>query len=351
MTDDSDVELLEQRRDRLVKWISRVLPDARSVALSPFVPASSGFSNVTAFTDLTWEGPGGTRRIELVLRAQTAEGGLFPDYDLRLQYDVMAALNGTAVPVPEVIWYIDDPEVLGVPGYLMRRVDGKVASGFRPGFHGHGLFFEATLDRRRAMWFAAVDVMADLHLLRPDELALPAQLDHHLTGEASVRRILDVIESRLNRVGVQVPILDEALRLLRSRIPSGLRVSLCWGDARPGNIIYRNGRVAAVLDWELAHIGPPEGDLAYFLLVDEVVAELNGVQRLTGLPDPGETIAHYARRTDAPITDLQFHRAVQGLRMAAMLALTVQLSPPQLQFPPNYLCDNVATRRLAELLR
>jgi len=346
----SDVGYFERRRGRLERWIAGVVPGATSLALSPLTAAASGFSNVTLFTELTWSDAEGEHRSEMVLRAQPPQGGLFPDYDLRLQYDVMACLGNTSIPVPKVAWFIDDPDVLGAPCFLMRRVHGEVASGFRPGFHGHGLFFDASIERRRAMWFAAVDVMASLHTLDLHTLDLPSSLEAENDGTAAILSILRRIERHLDVADVEVPVLREALVILRSSIPADPATALCWGDPRPGNIIYRDDKVAAVLDWELAHVGPPEGDLAYFLLADEVVAELNDVPRLAGLPETDETIAYYEAATARPVKDLKFHSILQALKMAAMLVLTVRLSPPELKFPPDYLTKNVPTRRLAELL-
>jgi aminoglycoside phosphotransferase (APT) family kinase protein len=345
------IPFFDDRRSELEAWIAAKMPQADAVSLTPFSPATSGFSNVTLFTDLTWCDASGRHRRELVLRAAPPGRTLFPDDDLRLQYDVMAALRGTTVPVPQLAWYLDDSDVLGVPGYLMDRVRGEVASGYRPGFHGHGLFFDAPIDRRRSMWFAAVDVMAALHRLDPRCLRLPDSLGSPASGREALAAVLARIKSQLESVDADLPVLWRALGLLERTMPEDIDVVLCWGDPRPGNIIYRDGTVAAALDWELAHFGAPEGDLAYFLLVDEVVAELNDVPRLPGLPDAAETIEHYQRAGGEGLLDLEYHRILQALRMAAMLVLTVQLSPPELEFPPNYLTENVPTRLLAQLMR
>ncbi|MWA04902.1 phosphotransferase [Actinomadura sp. LD22] len=351
MANQEDVALLESRRRRLERWLAEMLPNAADVSLSSFTPVPSGFSNITVFTDLRWRDASGVHEQELVLRAQPAQGGLFPDYDLRLQYDVMACLQHTGIPVPKVAWFVDDPDVLGAPAFLMRRVHGEVASGFRPGFHGHGLFFDASIERRRRMWFAAVDAMASLHSLQLDALELPSSLQRQATSADAVRAMLDLIEGQLDWAALgPLPILREALAFLRERVPVEARAALCWGDPRPGNIVYRDDQVAGVLDWELAYVGPPEGDIAYFLLVDEVVAELNDVPRLPGLPEAAETVARYEQRTGLPVRNLEFHSILQALRMAAMLVLTVRLSPPQLAFPPGYLTENIPTRRLAALL-
>jgi aminoglycoside phosphotransferase (APT) family kinase protein len=38
------------------------------------------------------------------------------------------------------------------------------------------------------------------------------------------------------------------------------------GDAGPGNFMFRNGRITALVDWELAHVGDPAEDLGWILL-------------------------------------------------------------------------------------
>lgn len=351
MTDVGRIDYFEDRRSELAAWIASRMPQAYSVALTAFRPATSGFSNVTLFTDLTWTDSSGPHRRELVLRAVPPDQTLFPDDDRRLQYDVMAALSDTTIPVPQLAWYLEHRDILGVPAFLMDRVRGEVASGYRPGFHGHGLFFDATIDRRRKMWFGAVDVMADLHRLDPRSLILPDSMGSPANGCEAITAVLARIKIQLDSVEADVPVLWQALVQLQDTMPDDVDVALCWGDARPGNIIYRGGKVAAALDWELAHYGAPEGDLAYFLLVDEVVAELNSVPRLPGLPDAAETIAYYQRAVGKDLRNLEYHRILQALRMAAMLVLTVLLSPPELDFPPDYLTENVPTRRLAQLMR
>lgn len=344
-----DVSYYQSRRVELERWLAARLPGATAVQLSPFSPATSGFSNTTLFTELAWTDGDGPHRHALVLRGRPRGQALFADYDLRLQYDVMVALHPTAVPVPTVAWYLDDPATLDVPCYFMDRVPGEVASGFRPGFHGHGLFFDASVEQRRSMWFAAVEVMADLHTLDPAQLELPPSLGPP-DGPAALRRTLARIEEQLDAADADTPVLRDAVDHLRARVPAMVDTRLCWGDPRPGNIVYRDGRVVAALDWELAHFGPPEGDLAYFLLIDETIAELNGVPRLSGLPEVEETVAHYQECLGRTVENLDYQRILQALRIAAMLVLTVRLSPPQLSLPPNYLTDNFPTHRLAELL-
>jgi hypothetical protein len=69
------------------------------------------------------------------------------------------------------------------------------------------------------------------------------------------------------RGGAPDPVLAFSLRWLRDHIPAydGPPV-LVQGDTGPGNFMYAGGRVTAVVDWELAHLGDPMDDIAWLSL-------------------------------------------------------------------------------------
>ena len=66
--------------------------------------------------------------------------------------------------------------------------------------------------------------------------------------------------------------IDAAIEHLKSRASSvdqGAPV-LLWGDARMGNIMFDDSHaVAAMLDWEVASIGPAGIDVGYWLMMDD----------------------------------------------------------------------------------
>jgi aminoglycoside phosphotransferase (APT) family kinase protein len=63
------------------------------------------------------------------------------------------------------------------------------------------------------------------------------------------------------------PIAAAAIRRLRRNPPKPPpRLSVVHGDYRNGNVLHNGqGRIVAVLDWEMAHIGDPLEDLAWAL--------------------------------------------------------------------------------------
>ena len=74
------------------------------------------------------------------------------------------------------------------------------------------------------------------------------------------------------------------------------------GDARMANLIERDGSIGALVDWELAYVGNPCGDLGYHLFLDSRHATVAG-HRLTGLPRPGETWRRWEARTGLTVQD------------------------------------------------
>lgn len=177
------------------------------------------------------------------------EDGLLAPYDIEGQYRLHQALLGK-LPVPGLRWLELDPAVLGMPFYVMDRVDGHVPVQWRP---DDPVAFPDEAARRR-VGEEFVDVLAAIHALDWRETGLPGPRDEVAHWE----RLLD------EAVLVEVPLLREAIAWLRAHPASSGRVALVHGDYRIGNFILgADGRIAAILDWELAHVGDPVEDIAW----------------------------------------------------------------------------------------
>ena len=71
---------------------------------------------------------------------------------------------------------------------------------------------------------------------------------------------IDELEREYRSFGWPRPVFELALRWLRERDPGPSdEVTLVHGDFRHGNLIIGPDGVRAVLDWELAHLGDPDG--------------------------------------------------------------------------------------------
>lgn len=126
-----------------------------------------------------------------------------------------------------------------------------------------------------------MDNLARLH--RMD--ASGVQLDGGVQGSRiadHVQAELAVWERMYHEAGATDPLLDLAFRWLHGNLPDPPGpVTLVHGDAGPGNFLFEDGRLTALIDWELAHLGDPMEDLAWFSMrcVMEPVPDFAGALR------------------------------------------------------------------------
>ena len=247
----------------------------------------------------------------MVLRLPPKSFPVHPQYELNNQFRIMQILGKTNVPVPEVYWMEEDVEVLGAPFYLMAKLKGTVPPDYPP-YHSFGMYFDDTPSQRAKIWWGAVDAMADVHLLDWKKLGF-SFLGVPKGGTDAVDRRLDYIEGFLNwtKDGPEEsqPVLEASLKWLRENHYAPEHITLCWGDSRPPNTMYDpDFNVVAALDWEMAFIGDPQSDLAWFLFMDWQHSEGVGIPRLEGSPSVEETVKHYEKRTGFRVKNLSTTR-------------------------------------------
>lgn len=344
----------EQTRERLAQWLRGRLPGARALTVSTLSgPAATGFSNDTLLFDVTYERDGRHETRALVCRVEPTGFGIFERYDVGIQYRVMDALRATDVPVPAMFGMERDPALLGAPFFVMARVDGRIPSD-NPPYHADGWLKEATPAERAAVWESGVDALAAIHRCDPAALGIDF-LDAPARGADTVgwqleswRRYFDWVAD-----GRTFPTLEAGWQWLvvHRPAPSHDR-GLCWGDARIGNMIFHDGRCVAVLDWEMATLGPVEMDLGWFLLLDRHHHEAMGVPRLAGLPSREETIERWQRGTGRRAADVTYWEAFAAWRFGVIMArVAAQMRHYEiLPADSTFAADNTASRLLATLL-
>jgi aminoglycoside phosphotransferase (APT) family kinase protein len=155
-----------------------------------------------------------------------------------------------------------------------------------------------------------MEALADLHGLDTPKLELPgfarpaAGPDHARADLALWRRVYD------QRLPDGDALCAFTFRWLDAHAPAAAdRTSLCHGDAGPGNFLFADRRVTALLDWEFAHLGDPLDDLAWVAV---------RAQLLGGFGDQTATFAAWSRRAGLPVVAarVEYYRAFVLLRMA-----------------------------------
>jgi aminoglycoside phosphotransferase (APT) family kinase protein len=101
--------------------------------------------------------------------------------------------------------------------------------------------------------------------------------------------------------------------------------SLLWGDVQLGNVLVADDMtIAAVLDFEMATVGPAELDLAWFLVLHRMTVDRCGGD-LPGFPGASDTIGAYGERLGRPLADLRWFEVFATLRSGAIMVRAARL--------------------------
>jgi aminoglycoside phosphotransferase (APT) family kinase protein len=314
------VDALDDLRAPLADWLAPRLGTGQ-VRIPAVSRPAGGQSNDTILFDAQWNDHGRARRDQFVLRREQIEHHIFRAPDVIREFRVLAGLRSSWVPVPRVRWAEPDPAVLGAPFFVMHAVLGNVPLA-KPSIHSHGWLPTLTVHERTRLWNSALDALVAIHAV--DWRASHAFLLDGDPANAAFAAHLDRIADwyRWATSGREHPITDTALERLqeaRDPIDAGPPV-LVWGDARIGNMIFgADHRVAAVIDWEVASIGPPEIDVGHWLFFDRFATEAAGVEPLPGWPDREATVARYEERSGRRLVDLERFEMLEELVIATTL--------------------------------
>ncbi|MCF3142012.1 phosphotransferase family protein [Streptomyces platensis] len=319
---------------RLTAWLGTRLPGARAVAAT--VPDSNGMSSETLLFDIAHPEPpspappSGPERAAapvscaLRLAADPAAYTVFPRYDMPRQYRTMRLVaTHTDLPVPRTLWLEEDPAHLGAPFFVMARADGRVPPDVMPYTYEGNWLHDATDAQRDRLEAASVSVLARLHDQVPpaaaDFLTTPgtgSALHRHVEAQRDYYEW--VVDGR-----PRSPLIERGFARLADHWPSDPgETVLNWGDARIGNIVYDGFEPAAVLDWEMASLGPRELDLGWMIYLHRFfqdLAESGGQRGLPGLLTRDRVESRYAALTGHPPRDMDFHTLYAALRHAIVM--------------------------------
>jgi aminoglycoside phosphotransferase (APT) family kinase protein len=241
---------------RLAAFLASRMEGAADVEVSNLYRIPGGASRETWSFDASWRLNGATERKGFILRRDPDASLLETERDL--EFHVLKLASDQGVRAPKPLWLESEGEWLDRPFFIMERIDGCETSAQQ-------LISQPELAQSRAQTGRDfVDILAAIHALDwsplvPDQLQ-PPELDRcGVTEIARWEMILD--EDALE----PQPILKAALAWLKRNQPApAQRISLVHADYRPGNFLYdKSGRIQAMLDWEMAHLGDPLEDVGW----------------------------------------------------------------------------------------
>jgi aminoglycoside phosphotransferase (APT) family kinase protein len=348
----------EATRLALRTWLAGKLPDAEGLDISELsTPAATGFSNETILFDARWIEGGEKREEEYVLRVKPTGYTVFLESEFEAQYEVMKTLSERSdVVVPKIWWYETDPTPLGADFYAMRRVHGRTPADTPP-YHVSGWVADLAPHERETLWWSGIENMSKIHRVDWRALGFDALFDRPARGALGLDQQLAYYEEYFDwaQGDRSVPVAEATREWIRAHRPASTELGLVWGDSRVGNMIFNDQHeCAAVLDWEMATIGPAEQDLGWWLFLDRHHSDGTGVPRLEGFPSHEATEARYAELLGRPLSDMHFWKVYAGYRFAVVMmritAMTHEMGFTTLEQSEALARNNGVTRVLASLL-
>jgi aminoglycoside phosphotransferase (APT) family kinase protein len=240
----------------LLRHIQRKIPGAENAAIEAIEPISGGFSHQTFRFQLSVGNGAPVRHRRCVLKVQPGAGPLAP-YDIAREAHVMQRLAGSAVPVPEVILAEESPGVIGSPFMILEEARGQPMP-----------FFWRTAPSDDACVREHVRMLHRIHSLDWRALGLGFLCDD---VSRAIENEIAACRRRAEHHGAgDNPFLNEIANWLARNIPPSMPPSLLHGDPNPANYLFLGNTIVAVLDWEMAALGDPRSDLAFYLAVQTV---------------------------------------------------------------------------------
>ena len=172
----------------------------------------------------------------------------------------------------------------------MDLVEGIVPPDVMPYTFGDNWFADAPADKQRELQDATVEVLAKLHSIPNAAKTFEFLAEVDPPGDTALRRHFEWLKQWYQFAVPDIgrsELVETALGWLEDNFPTELAAGepvLAWGDSRIGNVLYQDFRPVAVLDWEMATVGPRELDVAWIIFAHMVFQELAGLAGLPGLP-------------------------------------------------------------------
>lgn len=272
----------------------------------------AGFSNLTYLVRVNGR--------ELVLRRPPFGAKIKTAHDMAREHFILSRLHPVYAKVPRPLLFCADETVLGVPFYLMERVNGLILRAHRPA----GLELSPPLMRRLSESF--IQTLVEIHAV-----------DYRAAGLSELGRtdgyVLRQIEGWTKRYYAartdDMPEVERLARWLAEHAPADSGRVLIHNDYKYDNVMFAPAdpaQVVAVLDWEMATIGDPLMDfgttLGYWVDADDPPEWQRLGFGLTALPgsfNRRQLVNRYARLSGRDVGAVVFYYAYGLLKIAVIV--------------------------------
>jgi aminoglycoside phosphotransferase (APT) family kinase protein len=240
-------------------YIAGRLDGARDVVVDSLSRIPGGASRETYRLRLTYRDAAGAPVEQRLILRRDPPASLI-ETERSVEFAAYRAFEGSAVPVPKMLWLEEGSEALAAPFFIAEEITGFESSPT-------ALLAEPYLSNAAKMGARKWGILGEISRADPQALGLTAIWEVPAPDQCW-RRELDYWEGVIDADALEPqPIIRAAIRWLRACPPApAQKISVVHGDFRTGNFLYdAEGEIHGVLDWEMAHLGDPLEDLGWGL--------------------------------------------------------------------------------------
>ena len=243
-------------------------------------------------------------------------------HDMYREHRVQSSLNALFPLAPKSLYFCDDETVIGSKFHIIERRNGFVIrKQFEP-------YISPSKKNLRKISFKIIDVLSDLHKIKPDEVGL-GDLGK---PEGFVLRQLNGWEERWKKSTEETDLnskFDKLISYLRSTLPQPQTVTILHNDFKLDNIMWSNADPfdpIAVFDWDMCTRGDPLMDLGHMLnyWIDETDNE--DCKLITSMPvdkilypTRKEIVDYYSKKTGFNVENINWYYAFGAFKLAVIL--------------------------------
>ncbi len=237
--------------------------------------------------------------------------------DVLRQAEVLRALDGTEVPHCSVQWSGDDLQWFDCPYFVVPFLEGDVLR-LGPEEWASQLTDEQQFDVAREVMAA----LANVHRVDPSKapyLGDPVPFDE------------DVIRwDRFYERAADPHLLSgvpDCRKKLLDKLPSDAPIGIFHGDFQTSNLFCdtTNGRLKAVIDWELTGIGATLNDVGWICTFSDRSAWTKGTVARPTFQDPETLSKLYVDAYGAELPDIRWYRALAAYKFAIITGFNLSL--------------------------
>jgi aminoglycoside phosphotransferase (APT) family kinase protein len=241
-------------------------------------------------------------------------------HDMVREFTIISALHPLGIPVAEPLGLCVDESVNERPFYVMEFVDGAILRN-RVGA-------EATFDEaiRSTIGSNLAMTLAQVHDVDVDVAGLSELARHDGYIERQLRRWRTQYE-QMRVEGVDYGgLIEDVGDQLSAQIPVQQRVSVVHGDYRLDNtVLDEQGKVRAILDWEICTLGDPVADLGllfvYWAEPSDPMGDFLGVSPTyaSGFESRDQVLRTYAAHSDLDLSHVAYYQAFGYWKLACIM--------------------------------